>query len=358
MSRIYEFGPFRIDAHKRRLLRDGETVAVTPKAFETLLALVENSGKLLDKDDLMNLVWPDTVVEEANLTQNVSVLRRALGESSNERKYIVTVPGRGYRFIADVKELFDEEGDLILARRTRSRVVIEDVIETEIPSKSLCVLPFKSLSAEASDDYLGLGIADALITKLSNIRQIVVRPTSAVLRYADMSHDPVAVGRELKVESVLEGSIRRDSDRIRVTVQLVNVRDEAPLWADRFDEMFTDIFSVEDRISEQVARALVLKITGEEQKQLTKRQTENAEAYQNYLKGLYYTNKATSNGAMKGIEHYNRAIELDPNYALAYAGLAESYTWLSHLCLPPGEAMPRARDRRYAWRSSFRAGPG
>ncbi len=343
MSHIYEFGPFRIETRKRRLLRAGEMVPLTPKSFDTLLALVQHNGKLLDKDELMSLVWPDTVVEEANLTQNVSVLRRVLGDDPNERKYIATIPGRGYHFIADVREVLDEESDLIFAKRTRARLVIEDVIETALPTKSLCVLPFNAMGAGLGDDYLGLGIADALITKLSNLRQVVVRPTSAVLKYAGLSQNSVAVGRELRVESVLEGCIRRDSNRIRVTVQLVSVREEALLWADQFDESFTDIFAVEDRISAQVAEALMLQITGEEHKQLTKRQTENADAYQHYLKGLYYTNKATIAGAMKGIEQYQRAIDLDPNYALAYAGLAEAYTWLSHLHLSPHEAMPKAR---------------
>jgi DNA-binding winged helix-turn-helix (wHTH) protein/tetratricopeptide (TPR) repeat protein len=342
-SRFYEFGPFRIDAQKRRLLRGDEALSLTPKAFETLLALVQNSGVVLDKDDLMRMIWPDTAVEEANLTQNVSVLRKVLGESSADRQYIVTVPGRGYRFVADVIEAGDTSSDLIVERRTRSRLVIEDVSESASQAEAICVLPFRSLGA-GGDDYLGLGIADALITRLGNVSRIIVRPTSAILKYVGSSHSPLLAGRDLGVESVLEGSIRRDRDRLRVTAQLVSVRDEAPLWAGKFDELFTDIFTVEDRISEQITRALTLKLTGEEHRRLVKHHTESAEAYQAYLKGLYFASRATAESCLRAIEYLGRAIELDADYALAYACLADSYTWLSHLYMRPQEAMLKAKE--------------
>jgi DNA-binding winged helix-turn-helix (wHTH) protein/tetratricopeptide (TPR) repeat protein len=342
-SRFYEFGPFRVDAMKRRLLCQGEVVSLTPKVFETLLVFVQNSGTVLGKDDLMQLIWPDTVVEEANLTQNVSVLRRVLGESAEQRKYVITIPGRGYRFVADVREMEDEDGDFIVEKRTRSRIIVEDVVETLAPAKTICVLPFKLLGATNGDEYLGVGIADALITKLGNISKIIVRPTSAVLKYALSDQDPVLAGRELRVEAVLEGSIQRHRDRIRVTAQFVSVCDAETLWAGKFDEVFTDIFSIEDRVSEQIMRALMLRLTGEEQKRLTKHHTESAEAYQLYLKGLYFANKMTKQTALKAIEHFTRAIELDPNYALAYAGLADSYACLSYLYISPNEAMPKAR---------------
>ncbi|HEV8486880.1 MAG TPA: winged helix-turn-helix domain-containing protein, partial [Blastocatellia bacterium] len=278
----YEFGAFRLDASERRLLRDGEPVQLAPKVFDTLVALVENSGRLVDKDELMSRLWPDTFVEEATLARNISDLRKALGESSGGDKYIDTVPKSGYRFVAKVALLEDEGPSVIVQRHTRARVVIEEETESRASASSIAVLPFKALG-RGDNDYLGLGMADALITRLSNIRQISVRPTSAVAKYVDDRQDPFVAGRELNVESVVDGSIQRSAGHIRVTVQLVSVRNEATMWADKFDEKFTDIFAIEDSISEQIVHALTLKLSGDEKRLLARRYTENAGAYQEYL---------------------------------------------------------------------------
>jgi TolB-like protein len=197
--------------------------------------------------------------------------------------------------------------------------------ETGIGVKSIAVIPFKPLKAEESQEYLGLGIADTLITKLSNVRQFVVRPTSAVLKYAGPGHDPLAAGREQRVDAVLEGSLQWLGEKIRVTVRLLKVQDGTPLWAYQCDEQCTDIFAVQDVISAQVAQALVLRLTTEESKLLTKHYTENPEAYQAYVKGRYFWNKRTSEGLKKAIEYFQQAIEKDPRYALAYCGLADCY---------------------------------
>jgi TolB-like protein/Tfp pilus assembly protein PilF len=331
-KRFYEFGPFCIDAAKRVLLRGGAIVPLTRKAFDTLLVLVENRGEVLEKEELMKRVWPDSFVEENNLNQSISALRKALGETAAAQNYIATVSKRGYRFIAEVKEYFEEDAP------------IEPAFEKGAAINAIAVLPFKSLSLEKTDEYLGLGMADSLITRLSNIRQIVVRPTSAVLKYTASSQDPISAGRELRVRSVLEGSVRRAAERIRVTVQLVSIPDGASLWAAKFDESFTDIFAVEDSISERVAEALTLKLTSEEKTLLTKRYTANAEAYRLYIKGRYYASRLTREGFDKGIECFNQAIALDPSYALAYEGLAYYYLESLDLLLPPGEAIPKARE--------------
>jgi TolB-like protein len=209
---------------------------------------------------------------------------------------------------------------------------------------SVAVLPFKPIGAE-EDEYLGLGMADALITKLSNIRKINVRPTSAVRNYGAQNQDPMSAGRELGVEAVVEGSIQKVGEHVRVTVQLVSVRDGTPLWGQKFDEQFTNIFAVQDQISEQVARALTLSLSGAEQELLTKRYTENSEAYQLYLKGRYFWNKRTVEGMNKSIGYFNEAVEKDPSYALAYVGLADSYNVLAQFGeLAPGEAMPKSKN--------------
>lgn len=412
---FYEFGPFRVDTLKRLLLRDGQPVPLTAKAFDTLLTFVRHSGQDLDKDELMRSVWHDTVVEENNLTQCVSALRKALGDSKSEHRYIVTIPGRGYRFVASVKEVCEEndrEGadlassngapvaattgiaessrpsrnggattarlqadtssPLVVAASKRPRInasllfivvpLIGIVIalaywwlagrpqpttEKIAPPGSIAVLPFKPLGMATSDDYLGLGMADALITKLSNIRQITVRPTSAVLKFAgDGKTDPIAAGRELNVDSVLEGSVQRAGDRVRVTVQLISVRESRPLWAHSFDEPLTDIFTLQDSISAQVAQALTLKLTGEEQRLLAKRYTENVEAYQSYLRGRYFWNKRSEESLNKSIGYFNEAIARDPSYALAYAGLADAHSVIGFYQfskLPPAESFQKAK---------------
>ncbi len=438
---FYEFGPFRVDTMKRLLLRAGQPVPLTAKAFDTLLTFVQHSGQDLDKDELMRTVWPDTIVEENNLTQHVSVLRKALGENKSEHRYIVTIPGRGYRFVATVKEVCDAPAELtgredaelmsrteVEAQAHTGAVVINTLPESSngaaataasagelstpnsngaaaasssvitpspssfaaspaarlnasllkraaligllvgilgaglywwlasrsrpaaevaAPPGSIAVLPFKPLGMTASDDYLGLGMADALITKLSNIRQITVRPTSAVLKFAgEGKTDPVAAGRELNVDSVLEGSIQRAGDRVRVTVQLVSVRESRPLWAHSFDEQLTDIFTVQDSISAQVAQALTLKLTGEEQRLLAKRDTRNVEAYQAYLRGRYFWNKRNEESLNKSIVYFNEAIDRDPAYALAYAGLADAHSVIGFYQfgkLPPQESFQKAK---------------
>jgi len=379
---LYEFGPFVLDADERVLLREGQPVSLAPKAFDTLLALIEKSGRIVGKDELLNRVWPDSFVEEGNLAFNISVLRKALAGGADDVQFIETVPKRGYRFVTPVHQMNDAGPDVLFESQTVSRVVIEeqredfepqiqisspkDLVEraadTSSPPRTiskrsaliacvlvlgivaviaylrvpgptsprtLAVLPFKPLAANSSDEYLELGMADALITRLSNLKQIVVRPTSSVLKYAAAGQDPIAAGRELAVDAVLDGSVQRSGDMIRVTVRLVRVGDGVPLWADKFDENFTNIFSVQDSISERMARALTLNLSGEEKNKITKRHTDDVEAYQLYLRGRYYWNKRTEGSYQKAVDFFQQAINKDSGYALAYSGLADSYSFLS-----------------------------
>lgn len=340
----YEFGSFRLDVSERRLLRDGQPVSLQPKVFETLLALVENSGRLVEKNELISRLWPDTFVEEVTLARNISDLRKALGESSAEHKYVETVPKAGYRFVANVTQVGAGETAVFVRRRTSSRVVVEVENDSAPALQSIAVLPFRLLAGGVDNEYLGPGLADALITRLSTIRRIRVRPTSAVLRYVGLMPDPVVAGRDLGVDSVLEGSIQSSDERIRVTVQIVSAHDGASLWAGKFDEKLTDIFSVEDSISEQVAAALMLRLTGEEKKLLTRRYTHSTEAYQLYLRGRFFWYKRTEKGMRKGIEYFNQAIEEDPAYAAAYDGLSDSYTLLAiRGMIPPKEGFEKAK---------------
>jgi DNA-binding winged helix-turn-helix (wHTH) protein/TolB-like protein/Tfp pilus assembly protein PilF len=386
-SRFYEFGAFRVDTVKRVLLREGEPVSLSPKAFDTLLMLVQHAGEVLEKDRLMDLLWPDSDVEEANLPLNISALRKALGETPNERGYITTIPGRGYRFAAAVQVLDAEEADLVIERRQRATVVIHEHDQNVDPQiysserllpaaasatsrwkrsivivaalgllgaavavilfrrgveaersptlvKSLAVLPFKPLGEPSGDDYLGLGIADSLITRLSNLRQVIVRPTSSVSRRSLEGKQLVDIGRELRVEAVLEGRYHKSGDRIGLTVQLVKVEDGSIMWGHAFDEKETDILTLEDTMAERVAAALVPRLTGEEKRTLAKHGTDNPEAYFLYLQGRFFWGKRTPDGQRKGNALFKQAIDKDPNYALAYAGLADGYRTAG---LDPGE---------------------
>lgn len=370
-SHIYEFGEFRVDAAKRLLNRNNETIPLKPKVFDTLVYLVQHHGALVDKDDLMKAVWPHTIVEENNLNQTISALRRVFGETPGENRFIATVPGRGYSFVAEVKELAATEPVAQPpAKRYRGAqrlvfilVVVLIVVglgfvsrflnpparpsgptASAVHSRSIAVLPFKPLVADLRDESLELGMTDTLIVRLSNLSEITVRPIGSVRRFGGLEQDPVIAGRELGVETVLDGQIQKSGDRIRVTARLLSVGDGQQLWAQQFDEKFTDVFTLQDILSQKIVSALELKLSSEEQRQLTKRYTENAEAYQLYITGRFHWEKRTLESLNKAIEHFQQAIEKDANYALAYAGLADTYALLGVFHLSPKEAFPKSKE--------------
>jgi TolB-like protein/Tfp pilus assembly protein PilF len=324
---IYEFGDFRVDPSRRLLLgRHGRPLPVTPKAFDALLYLVQHADVVLSKEALMRAVWADTAVEENNLNQCISALRRVLGEKRAEHRYIVTLPGRGYRFVAPV-----------------SRHVASVIAGSAEPVASIAVLPFQPLARDNRDESLEMGMADTLITRLSGIRDLVVRPMSSVRKYADLKLDALAAGRELGVESVLEGSLQRQTGRVRVTVRLLNVSDGASLWAGTFDDEVTDIFALQDAISEQVAQALSLELSKEDKTRLVKHYTQSTRAYQLYLKGRYYWWKNSPEEYQKSRDYFHRAVEEDPSYALGYCGLNSFYGFgAAWGIVPPDEGWPKA----------------
>jgi DNA-binding winged helix-turn-helix (wHTH) protein/TolB-like protein/Flp pilus assembly protein TadD len=395
IKHVYAFGPFRLDPDEHLLLRDGQVVSLPPKVFDTLLVLVENGGHVMDKDELLRRIWPDTFVEEVNLAKNVFVLRKALGKDC---EYIETVPKRGYRFVAAVRELSgddlvlreDEAGSIVQsdnqewetenenavkgedAKESRSAsgsrdrkwrliavslaliAVVAAIVYLRIASRpkraekiqvqSIAVLPLRSLSQNADDEPLGLGIADALITKLSHISKIIVRPTSSVHKYTQLPPDPLAAGREQRVDAVLEGSFQQRGDKIRVTVRLLSVEDGLPLWSYKCDDQCADVLTMQDSISEQVTEALELRLTSEEKQLLAKHHTENRDAYQAYVMGRYFWSRRTTENLKKGIQYFEQAVAKDATDAFAHAGLADCYTMLAiNRALPEKEAYPKAR---------------
>jgi DNA-binding winged helix-turn-helix (wHTH) protein/TolB-like protein/tetratricopeptide (TPR) repeat protein len=380
----YEFGDFRLDTAKRLLERlDGTAVPLTPRVFETLLYMVEHHDTVLDKERLMEAVWPDSIVEENNLSQNISTLRRIFGETPDSHSYIVTVPGRGYRFVAEVSDLTDNgsatvkaeqgTGPTLAENRTEAATAkgrqqspgktggplalavlgivvlaaaflaqgpsvgwlkkhrIREAIPATLPGKvpetvhSIAVLPFRPLGSEMNNELLGLGIADAVIGKMSKLKHLIVLPTSSVLKYTDRAFDPIATGRTLDVDAVLSGTVQHSGDHLRVTVQLVTVSNGRTVWSETFDQTFTDIFAIQDAISDSVARSLALNLTADEKKQLRKHYTTNAAAYDSYLMGLYFWGQRSKDGLEKAINYFQQAVEKDPNFALAYALMADCY---------------------------------
>jgi DNA-binding winged helix-turn-helix (wHTH) protein/TolB-like protein/Tfp pilus assembly protein PilF len=404
---FYDFGPFRVDAGEQRVWRGGEAITLTPKAFGVLLMLVEHAGQTLLKDELMKGVWPDSYVEENNLADNVSTLRKVLGDDPKRPKYIETVPRRGYRFVAEVAEVREGDVELVVAERTRARVVIEEesgpggagrpaeVAEGRAQSvpasraafgagrrlrpvviaclllagaslvaaylylsarrgasannstriRSIAVLPFKPLLAGDRDESLEMGMADTLIARLGGVGRLTVRPINAVRKYTSLDDEAVKSGRELMVDAVLDGNIQKAGDRVRVTVRLVRVEQGETLWTKQFDEKFTDIFEVQDSISRRIGESLALELSGEEKERLTKRGTENTEAYQLYLKGRYFWNKFMPAENQKAAEYFKQAIAQDPGYAQAHSGLANAYAVAAvNNWLPSREAYPQARE--------------
>ena len=345
-SHYYEFGPYRLDVGQGVLMRTGEAVSLTPKATEILTMLVVNAGQLVAKDELLKQVWPDTFVEESNLTQNIFLLRRVLGDERPAPRYIETVVRRGYRFVGNVRVIngsdpADASRDSRSLNDPRAPVEVQENGAGTAAPPTVAVLPF--LNATGNDDleYLADGLTDNLVNNLARVRKLRVMSRSAVFRYkAKKFLDPRGVGRELGVGVVLVGKITSTPPGFCISVELVEVSSGWQVWGDSFDCQLNDILEVQDLITRQALSALKLELTGDEEKRITARYTENGEAYQSYLEARYHWSKYTRRGIEKAIIHFRHAIELDPNYALAYDGIIDCYLRLTTNYLPPEEDTP------------------
>ena len=374
-QRFFTLGSFRLDTGRRVLLRGDESVMLRPRVFDTLLLLATRRGEVVTKEELMDSVWPDTVVEENNLNQNILALRRILESAGNGDVRIETVPRRGYRLISPAVEDAPAatpppsvgESTVVLgmpSRRTLPRSVAAVLAAgalvlgagavwrlTRAPRpilgvRSIAVLPLKSLVGGGQDDYLGLPLADAIITRLGFVRSLTVRPTAAVRAFGAQSQDPAAAGRALQVDAVLDGQIQRLGDRLRVTVQLISSRDGATLWTEKLDVKSADLFGLEDSISEAAARALTAGLSAGEAGRVGRNRPTTPDVYEAYLKGRYFWSKRTEKDLRQALVFFEQAVAQDPKYAPAHSGIADSYFVLGaagYSAMPPREAMPRAR---------------
>jgi TolB-like protein/DNA-binding winged helix-turn-helix (wHTH) protein/tetratricopeptide (TPR) repeat protein len=373
------FGDFTLDESRREISRGRDPIHLSPKAFQLLSILIQQTPRAISKTDLQEQLWPDTFVTEGNLAGLVTELRSALGDDAREPRFIRTLYGFGYSFASPITDVVTPDGQQVVDEASEPRRVIRwtgagvaallgaagvvlilslrsmtgsGAIPVSTPIRSIAVLPFDTTGTDASQQHLGLGLPDLLITRLSNVHELTVRPTSSIRDYKGPHLDSRQIGRDLKVDALLEGSVRASTDRVRVTVQLLDVRQQKPIWADSFDEKRAEMFSIEDNISSRVAKALMVQVTPGEKTLLAKRYTANAEAYELYIQGRYRLHQAGSAGTGRSVRHtsqeaahdfFQKAVDKDPQYALAWAGLAQTYVnmgWFGQL--PPATAYPKA----------------
>jgi TolB-like protein/DNA-binding winged helix-turn-helix (wHTH) protein/Tfp pilus assembly protein PilF len=401
----YFFGEFTLDVTLGCLLRGHEEIKLRPKSFQVLKYLVENHGRLINKDELIQAAWADTAVTDDSLVKCLKDIRQALDDEAHE--IIKTVPRRGYIFAAEVSDNSVAPATTLTEETKGAQVIIEEeesneyrkvepaalpavhhvarleadkaegnarprsvisryrligagsllvfaIVTTAIvyfarPSEtidSVAVLPFINESSDPNTEYLSEGISDSLINSLSqlpNLKKVV--PFSSVLRYEGKQIDPQAVGRELNVRTVLTGKITQRAEDLLISTELIDVRDNKRLWGEQYNRKLADVLKLQGEIAREITEKLRLRLTREQKERLAKPQTESAEAYQLYLQGLYYRRKITDEARIKSGECFRRAIEKDPNYALGYAGLAGYYGSMANFGqMPPAEAWRNSEE--------------
>lgn len=391
---VYCFGPFALDSRKRTLSRAGSPVSLTAKAFDVLLFLAQNPNRLITKEELLNAVWGDTFVEEGNLTQYISHLRKALGDASEHARLIVTIARKGYQFTADVtvaeaadtaahaavqasaaeRSLADTQPGLegpageavpqAPRHRRKAAVVGASAVLLMIvgfasfrdlgsmtprrsPKIMLAVLPFENLTGDPSKEYLADGLTEETISQLSrlNPEQLDVIARTSVMGYKHKAERLDQIGRDLSVQYVLENSLRRSGDQLRITSQLLRVKDQSHLWSHDYDYRAQDALAVQEQVARAVAREIQLRLTAQREAELARSRPVNPEAFDAYLRGYYFFERNTDNDTDMAARYYERATELDPSYALAWVGLSRVRRWqaVRHL-IPSAEGQRRAGE--------------
>lgn len=366
---FYQFGPFRLEPSKRRLSKDEETLRLTPKAFDLLLVLVEEHGRTVEKDVLLERVWAGTIVEENNLNQNITALRKSLGDSRQESRYIATIPGIGYRFVAEVSKVEPPQRRDAAAeeRAPRPRPVFRYALLILVPLvlvaiayawyrrekpapaiSSIMVLPLENLSGDVAEEYFADGMTDALIGDLAQIGGLHVISRTSSMHYKGTKKSLPQIAGEINVDAVVEGTVQRSGERVVVRAQLIQAASDRHLWVRTYTRDVRDVLDLQSEIAQDVARQVQIQLTPGEQARFTARRPVQPKAYDNYLQGRYlYWNKRTEENLNKAIELFQSAIKEDPSYAPAYVGLADCYNGLSVVqvgALPPSEGRRRAEE--------------
>lgn len=401
----FRFGDFTLQVSEHRLVCGEQEIYLRPKAFETLLYLVQRHGHLVGKDELMNRVWADTIVTETAMTHCIEEIRKALGDHAHQPRYLKTIPRLGYKFIAPVTKINVTEEKIIKEEFTAIKVIVTEEEQesageidafnaSDVPSasllpstrrsltrlssywshmgqkilllaviflllivgglylynrshpdiQSLAVLPLTNLNADPAQEYFADGMTEALITELAKISAVRVISRTSIMQYKGAYRPLPEIANELKVDAIVEGSLLYSGERVRITAQLIQANPERHLWAESYERKISDILALQSEVTRAIATEINARLTPQEQAHLTRARQVNPEAYQAYLKGRYFWNKRTPEGFNKGIEYFNQAIAIDPSYAPAFAGLADCYNLLNDYdVLPPKEAIPRAK---------------
>jgi TolB-like protein/DNA-binding winged helix-turn-helix (wHTH) protein len=383
-STFYAFGEFDLDAQSRTLRRANEPVALTPKAFELLLLLVQHSGEVVSKDELMQAVWPDSFVEEANLTQTVFMLRKALGETPT-RRYILTIQGKGYRLAPEVKQgpangnghepgghsaslvhrndLAQASADVHIRTTPRAGVrvalafaaiivVVTGVVlwlipalsrhaSASLPLHSIAVLPLDNFSGDPSQEYFVDGMTDELITNLAKVTSLRVISRTSVMRYKGTKKSLPEIARELNVDGIVEGSVTRSGDKVRITAQLIRGPSDQHLWAESYERPLGDVLRLQNEVAQAITQQVRAQLSPQQQSRLHLTAAVNPEAYDAYLRGRYYLTRDSDIAK----NYFEEAIRKDSGLASAYAGLAESYYSLASLRLVAPEPAHNLAER-------------
>jgi TolB-like protein/DNA-binding winged helix-turn-helix (wHTH) protein/Flp pilus assembly protein TadD len=372
---LYGFGSYRLDAVERVLLRDGQPVTLPPKDLETLLVLVERAGHIVEKEELLEKVWPGVFVEEGNLARHIFNLRQVLGENPDGRKYIETIPKRGYRFVAAVQEdpeatapystvqdseqaqttvHFGQKRSLWMWPLALAVLAVTGILiarhfwpqRNPSPQRAmLAVLPFINLSGDAHEDYFADGLTEEMIAQLGQLQpaQLGVIARTSTARYKDTKETVAQIARELGVGYLLEGSVRRGGDRVRVTAQLIQAGEQTHLWAETYERPLTDVLSIQREIAEKITHSLSIQLLPAATS-VSANSRLNVESYDKYLLGLHELGEDTRESVNRAIQYFQEAIALDPKDARLYAALAAAYDAATTYYSSPAEVMPRAKE--------------
>src|SRR5258708_9601962 len=375
---LYAFGSYRLDSVERDLWRDGQPVTLPPKDLETLLVLVERAGHIVEKEELLEKVWPGVFIEEGNLARHIFNLRQVLGDTADGRKYIETIPKRGYRFVAAVRQ--DGEPDTAHPSTPQTSESVPTTMPVPLgqkrslwlwplaltvlavtailiarhfwplrnpsPQKAmLAVLPFVNLRGDAHEDYFADGLTEEMIAQLGQLQpaQLGVIARTSTVRYKDTKETAAQIARELGVGYLLEGSVRRGGDRVRVTAQLIQAAEQTHLWAETYERPLTDVLSIQREIAEKITHSLSIQLLPAATS-VSASSHVNLESYDKYLLGLHELGEDTRESVNRAIQYFQEATALDPKDARLYAALAAAYDAATTYYSSTAEVMPRAKE--------------
>jgi TolB-like protein len=333
MVEIYRFETFQLNKKNRALFQAGKQLHLSQRAFEILLFLVERQGQIVTKEALLEDIWADSFVEEGNLAVQIFALRNLLGEKRGEYKYIQTVTGKGYCFVADVEK---QEVEKLLLPNLKNAPVENDL--------SIAVLPFSHRGNDENIEFLAEGITESLISNLSQLPQLKVMAHSAVTRYKDKEIDIQETAFILRVGKILSGKIIKIGETFEVRVELINANDLTQIWGEQYELKSEDLFKLKKEISHKIVESLKLKLTKIQTVKLDKQYTSSTTAYKLYLQGRQLMDDRTKPNLLKSIKCFEQALKIDAKFALAYTGIADAYSFLgNYFFLPVSDVVPRAK---------------